>query len=398
LWQNSKRKIRALHFPLRRQRLIIMRAYDAVVIGGGLVGAAIAYGLARRNARVALLDEGDVAFRASRGNFGLVWVQSKGVGVPEYQSWSRLSSDLWADFAAELTATTGIDCAHERRGGVHISLSEEELAHRKRVLEQIHLEAGHGDDGASRFEYEILDRAELARRIPAIGPQPVGGAYTRYDGAANPLYLLRALHAASIRHGAQYFPRSKVVSIRAAPHAFSVDAGGAAFRAPRLVLAAGLGNKDLAAHVGLNVPVRPVRGQIIVTERIAPVIPLTHSIRQMPEGGLLIGDSYEEAGFDDTTTPPVQQALAARAVRIFPFLRDVRVVRHWAALRVMSPDGLPIYEQSQQFPGAFVATCHSGVTLAAAHALKYAEGVERGSVPAALARFAGTRFDVPKAA
>jgi glycine/D-amino acid oxidase-like deaminating enzyme len=83
---------------------------------------------------------------------------------------------------------------------------------------------------------------------------------------------------------------------------------------------------------------------------------------------------------------------------MFPFLRDVNVVRTWAALRVMSPDGLPIYEQSEKNPGAFVATCHSGVTLAAAHAVRYAQYVAEGAVPAELARFTGRRFDVQKAA
>ena len=88
----------------------------------------------------------------------------------------------------------------------------------------------------------------------------------------------------------------------------------------------------------------------------------------------------------------------ARAVRTFPFLRDVNIVRTWAALRVMSPDGLPIYEQSREFPGAFVATCHSGVTLAGAHALRYAQYVADGLLPSELARFAAARFHVPKAA
>ena len=70
-----------------------MQRFDAIVIGGGLVGSAIAYGLAREGLKPALIDEGDVAFRASRGNFGLVWVQSKGLGAPHYQRWTRLSSD-----------------------------------------------------------------------------------------------------------------------------------------------------------------------------------------------------------------------------------------------------------------------------------------------------------------
>jgi len=64
---------------------------DVAVVGGGLVGAAIAWGLARAGTRVVVLDEGDVAFRASRGNFALVWVQSKGLGMPEYAAWTKLS-------------------------------------------------------------------------------------------------------------------------------------------------------------------------------------------------------------------------------------------------------------------------------------------------------------------
>ncbi|MCC7485175.1 MAG: FAD-binding oxidoreductase [Burkholderiales bacterium] len=367
-----------------------MPAHDAIVIGGGLVGAAIGYGLARRGAKVALLDEGDDAFRAARGNFGLVWVQSKGAGVPEYQRWSRLSSDLWSDFAAALRDATGVDPAHERKGGVNICLSEGEFENRRRIMEQIHLE-----QGEIAFEYEMLDHSELKRRIPAAGPEAVGASYTRYDGAANPLYLLRALHAGILRLGGRYAPGARVASIVARPGDFRVDAGGTTFAAPKLVLAAGLGNKALAPLVGLDAPVRPVRGHIVVTERIAPAIPLTQNFRQMPEGGLLLGDSQEEAGYDDAVSLRPIHMITARAVRALPFLRDVNVVRTWAALRVMSPDGLPIYDQSREYPGAFVASCHSGVTLAAAHAERYAQHVLDGVLPAALARFAGTRFHVP---
>ncbi|OGA40367.1 MAG: FAD-dependent oxidoreductase [Betaproteobacteria bacterium RIFCSPLOWO2_12_FULL_62_13] len=370
-----------------------MSTHDAIVIGGGLVGGAIGYGLARGGLKVALLDEGDTAFRAARGNFGLVWVQSKGAGVPEYQCWSRLSSELWVDFAAELRDATGVDPMHERRGGLRICLSEQELEERCKMVEQIRLE-----QGAANFEYQVLGREELKQLIPAIGPEVAGATYTRYDGAVNPLPLLRALHAAILRYGGKYAPHARVTAIAAEPNEFTVEVGGTVYLAPRLVIAAGLGNKELAPFVGLDAPVRPVRGNIIATERVAPAIPLTQTIRQMPEGGLLLGDSYEEAGYDDFTALRPLRDIASRAVRAFPFLRDVNVVRTWAALRVMSPDGLPIYEQSRDFPGAFVATCHSGVTLAAAHALRYAPHVIEGKLPAELARFASARFHVQKAA
>ena len=68
---------------------------DAIVVGGGLVGAAIAYGLQRQGLSTLMLDEGDIAHRASRGNFGLIWVQSKGLGAPHYQHWTHGSAQAW---------------------------------------------------------------------------------------------------------------------------------------------------------------------------------------------------------------------------------------------------------------------------------------------------------------
>src|SRR5260370_34234436 len=104
--------------------------YDVAVVGGGLVGTAIAWGLARLGQRVAVLDQGDCAYRASRGNFGLVWVQSKGLGMPEYAAWTKRSADCWAGFAAELAAATGIDVAFCRPGGFDLAVPAAEFVRR----------------------------------------------------------------------------------------------------------------------------------------------------------------------------------------------------------------------------------------------------------------------------
>ena len=101
-----------------------MRRFDAIVIGGGLVGTAIAYGLGARGLKVALIDEGDVAYRASRGNFGLVWVQSKGLGAPHYQRWTRASAAEWPALAAELQERTGVAIGLEQNGGLQLCLGE----------------------------------------------------------------------------------------------------------------------------------------------------------------------------------------------------------------------------------------------------------------------------------
>jgi glycine/D-amino acid oxidase-like deaminating enzyme len=169
-------------------------------------------------------------------------------------------------------------------------------------------------------------------------------------------------------------------------------------RAEKVVLAAGNGNARLGPMVGLDVPVRPQRGQIVVTEKVAPFLdhPVV-TVRQTDEGSVMIGDSVEEAGFDVTVGTGVVSAMAARAVRMFPQLGRLNVVRTWAALRVMTPDGFPIYQQSARCPGAFVATCHSGVTLAAAHALALAPLIAQGELPhEQFDVFATRRFaDVP---
>src|ERR1700742_963427 len=141
-----------------------MRRFDAIVIGGGLVGTAIAYGLTEPGLRVGLIDEGDVAFRASRGNFGLVWVQSKGLGAPHYQRWTRRSAEEWPALAAELGGRAGIDVGLLQIGGLQLCLGEAEVEKRRRMMEQIRAEAGNFG-----FDYRMIDHAELADMLPGLG-------------------------------------------------------------------------------------------------------------------------------------------------------------------------------------------------------------------------------------
>jgi len=368
--------------------------YDAVVVGGGLVGSAVAYGLRRRLERVAVLDEGDVAYRASRGNFGLVWVQSKGMGLPRYGTWTMTSQQLWPQLATQLLEETGIDVRLEQNGGLHILLTDEEMEARVKFMTSL-LE----QPGMSQYEWKLLDRKQVADLVPGIGPEVRGASWTPVDGIANPLKLLRAFHAAFGRNGVDYLPRCPAQAIEKSDGVFTIRTACGPLRAQRLVLACGLGNRALGEQVGLDVPVRPQRGQIIVLERTRRVLdtPLS-TLRQMDEGSWLIGDSQEEAGYADNVVGlPVLGTLADRAVRTLPALRDVRVVRSWAALRVMSKDGFPIYAESTRCPGAFVATCHSGVTLAAAHALALAPMIADGALAQDMAPFSPRRFHVQEA-
>jgi glycine/D-amino acid oxidase-like deaminating enzyme len=360
---------------------------DVLVVGGGLVGTAVAYGLAREGAKVTVLDEGDGGFRASRGNFGLVWIQGKGYGLSPYARWSRSSAQRWPGLAAALLEDSGVDVALRQPGGFHLCFSDAELAEREKRLSTLQAELG-GD-----YPYQLLDAKELRERLPAAGPAVIGASYTPMDGHVNPLKLLRALHQSMQQRGVTLVSSSQISRIAPEAGGFAAHGRNAVWRAPRIVLAAGLGNRALAPQVGLHAPVAPNRGQVLVSERVAPFLHYpTINVRQTDEGSVQFGDSMEEVGHNDFTTTDVLSTIARRGVRAFPLLKDVRLVRMWAALRVYSPDGFPIYEQSAQYPGAFVVTCHSGVTLAAAHALRIAPWVAGGTMPDELAAFPGGRF------
>jgi glycine/D-amino acid oxidase-like deaminating enzyme len=361
-----------------------------IVVGGGLVGAAIAYGAARAGAPVTLLDQGDIAHRASRGNFGLVWVQSKGDKLPRYARWSRDAVKLWPALARELLELTGVDVALRQQGGFWIGFSEADMQARQVLLEKI-------DTAVGGIPYEMLDHAELKARLPAIGKAVAGGSFCPLDGDANPLLLLHALHAGLKARGARVISNVDVTQLKYRENStdFEVTArDGQRWRAPRLALAAGLGNTALAAQVGLHAPVAPNRGQVLITERLKPFLPYpTNKARQTNEGSVQLGYSVEDVGMDDGTTVSAIEWIAKRAVITFPILSTVRLVRAWGALRVLTPDGFPIYQESATCPGAFVATSHSGVSLAAAHAQVIGPWMAGlGAAPDEFDHFAGERF------
>jgi len=374
--------------------IVMPRHFDVAIVGGGLVGSAIAWGLSNAGQRVAVLDEGDVALRASRGNFALVWVQSKGMGMPAYSHWTLRSADAWADLAAKLGSQTGIDVGFERPGGFNITLGERELLQRAALVRRLLAQPGMPD-----LRVEMLDRKEVQTMLPQIGPEVSGASYSAADGHCNSLRLFRALNKGMQMLGATYLANHIVDSIEPSRDGFRLLTKGGELQAGKVVLAAGLGNARLAPMVGLNVPVRGQRGQLIVTEKARPFLSYPIStIRQTDEGGVLLGDSQEEA-LEPVVGMPVISVLADRAMRTFPELGSLNIVRTWAALRVMTQDGFPIYDQSTSLPGAFVATCHSAVTLAANHAFVVAPCIAEGRLPAETFQpFSSRRFDVPKAA
>lgn len=369
-----------------------MKDYDVAIIGGGLLGSAFAWGLADRGLHTVVFDEGDNAIRTARGNFGLVWVQGKGRGMPEYARWSLNSSLHWVDFAERLKQETGVDTRYHRCGGFVICLDDEEFEANLQLLETLCAEADeHG------YEYEVVRHAELKIRLPLVGKVP-GATYCPHDGHCDPLRLLRAMHSGYLNKGGEYRPRTPITGIKGLDGGgfeLSTADGKVVAACEKLIVAAGHGSRELGSQVGLDVPIHPDQGQVLVTEKVEPVLAFpTNYVRQTDDGSFMLGPSSKDVGYHLGTDPGTLQDISRRCIKAFPLLKSLRVQRVWAALRVMTPDGFPVYQQSTSHPGAFSFACHSGVTLAASHALQVAQWVEAGSIPEQYQIFHPQRFHV----
>lgn len=371
--------------------------YDVIVCGAGVMGAAIALGLARLGQRVLALDGSDGDFRAARANFGLLWVQGKGYGKPDYQALSHEAADRWPDFAAALQAQSGVDLQFEQRGGLQFCLGDAQMAAR---AERIGTWQAQLPGVASCTE--MIERSTLTRMMPdaTLGPEVSGASFCHRDGQINPLKLLRALQGALVAEGGTLLHGAPVSRITPDSHAgFSVHVDSRIWRSAKVVIAAGLGSPALGAMVGLDVPIRPQRGQLLVTERLAPLLPYPASgLRQTGEGTVMIGVTQEDVGLDMNTTTAAAAQMSRKALRVLPALAQVRWVRQWSALRIMTPDGAPVYAQSATHPGAFIALCHSGVTLAPIHAGPVAAAIVDGALPSSFNFFHHRRFHVSQAA
>jgi glycine/D-amino acid oxidase-like deaminating enzyme len=362
---------------------------DYAIIGGGVVGLSVAWGLLRRGHRVIVLDGEDGSFRASRGNFGLIWVQGKGLRQPAYARWSQGSAALWAQFAAELSDSSGIELSLRQEGGLDYFLDEAALEARTRAYADLR------DALGGEYPFEVLGNNALRGEEPGVGPKVAGAILHHQDGHVNPLRLLRALAFDVRRRGGQVLVGEQVVDVTR-PDGFCLTcASGRQVTVGKLVLCAGLGAASLGPKLGFLAPVRPQRGQVLITEKLPPLMRRpSGTIRQVDEGGVQIGASNEEVGPDDAVTLPVAGQLAAEAVAVFPALAQAQLIRSWGALRIMSPDGLPIYQQSALMPGASLVTCHSGITLAANHALILPEWLEAPETHPELEVFGEARFAI----
>jgi glycine/D-amino acid oxidase-like deaminating enzyme len=368
---------------------------EVIVVGGGVIGVSLAYGMVKNGAKVILIDKVDNRLTASRGNFGLVWVQGKGKGMPRYVEWSIEATEKWPEFAENLETESGFNLNYEKTGGLDICLGEEEHEERVNFIEEMSQASSSGS-----YDCEMISIKELQGMIPEIklGKEVSGASFCSHDGCVNPLNLLKAMSSSFQENGGGYRPEQFVQKIEYSSNGFKIETETHSFNAKKLVLACGLMTTKLASMVGMKVPVIAERGQIIVTESTSRVFNYpTAGIRQNYDGSFMLGASHEAVGYNIETSYEVLQNIAKRAIQILPSLKNLQMIRSWAALRVLTPDKMPVYLESDQYPGAYAITSHSGVSLASLHSSNLVEWILEERIPPGFTAFHPKRFNVQEA-
>jgi glycine/D-amino acid oxidase-like deaminating enzyme len=355
---------------------------DVVIIGAGIVGAACARALARAGVGVAVLDKGQPGAETSAHGEGNLLVSDKGPG-PELDM-ALVSLRRWAELAAELAEELGPrfpGLEFERKGGIVAVASQDGAA---RLGEFARAGRGAGVDAVNLSE----DRwRELE---PDLADGIVAAVHYPQDAQLHPVIATQALLASARRAGATIHPGVEVTGplggrggrlggVRTT--AGDVSAAG-------VVLAAGPWSGEVGRRLGVDLPVSPRRGMVLVTmpmprrvrhkvydgdyvaatQSAAAGLRVSAVVESTRAGTVLIGSSREQVGFDAGLRPMVLAEIARRAISLFPFLAEVGLMRAYLGFRPFVPDHLPVIGSFDRLPGLWCATGHEGAGIGLAPA------------------------------
>ena len=344
---------------------------DVAIIGGGLLGCALAFKLATAGVETLLLERRELNREASGTNAGSLHIQLlRPPGMDEtwfehFKPLVRLHADAgrsWRRLEAEAQIRVGVRI----HGGLLVAETAEQL---RMLTHKVALERAEGLDTA------LINGAEARAMCPLLSDSVIGADYCPDDGAANSLLVAPALAHRAAELGARIAPHHEVAAIAAVgPRGFVLDTTGGRVRARRVVVAAGPWTGQVAKMMGVDLPIGPNILSMNVTEAQPPELNLLiqHAghrltLKQTASGTYIIGGGWPgEYVASENRKLTSFESLAGNmwvAASVVPRLARVRVIRTWAGLGSNTPDWQPIIGECPQVPGFHILFAGLGFTL-----------------------------------
>ena len=327
--------------------------FDAIVVGGGVVGCSTAYYLAREGASVALFERDSVAGHASGFAFGGV---IKALGGRADDPLDRLfdySEGLHIKLGASLNDESGIDTGYRRNPHVSLARTEHEADFYRQVYRR------HAGDHSRDVRW--LAYGELAHIEARVSTDVLGGLYVGESYDVEPYRFTSAVWQAAERRGGKLISREVSSLVRSGGRVTGVRAGGDEYSAGSTIIAAGPWSGSESGGALTSMPIAPLKGQILRLNAPGPPIRVSLSwggdyATTKQDGLVWTGSTEERVGFDASPSSEGREAVLQSALSVLPYLVDAELVQHTACLRPIAPDGLPILGPLPGAEGAIVAT------------------------------------------
>lgn len=342
------------------------------MVGGGVIGTAVAEHLARVGHPVTLLERDQLGSKASGGAAGLLAPHSESAHPPAFTDLARRSHSLFPELANRLAKDTLVDVEFRALESLRLATSDLELA----LLDQH--QSGFG-------QAHRLDASQCRELEPGLGSDVCAGLLFQ-ESQVSPLRLVTALARSAIEHGAEIREGTPVEApVASGGVVTGVRTPAGVLNADWVVLAAGPWTGLLASALGLAVDVAPRRGQLVTLaprrRELSRILTAGTSYAvPKPDGTVVLGSTEEEAGFDARPTVAGVARILGLATAWLPALANATVQAAWAGLRPVTSTGMPIIGPDPDYPNLIVATGHhrNGILLAPITAEIVARGLGGG--------------------
>lgn len=332
---------------------------DVIIVGGGIIGCAAAYYLTKKGCSVLVLEGSkDIGNGGSSRNGG--GVRQSGRDPRELPLAMYGIKNLWPTLSEELE----VDCEYHQDGNLRLGKTEKHLE----ILQGLTDRAK-----ACGLDVRMIDGDGVRAINPYLSDEVIGASWCPTDGHANPLTTTLGYYKMARRLGARFITEEPVVALRKIKgHLRQVITKDNVYEGDTVILAAGLGSRDIAATVGIDIPMQPAMLETLVTEAQPPMFDQMLGTaeadfygHQTKHGSFVFGGTSGLEGFTKDNHTPVTSSISAPStcrgiIKYFPVLRDAKIVRTWAGWMDLCADKVPVISTVSEVPGLILACGFSG--------------------------------------